>query len=379
MIDAPNVMPQIKAVTGPPAPARKRVLIVEDSAVIRQMLEHIIGSDPRLEVVASVESGEAALRILNRISPDVISMDIRLPGMNGFETTQRIMAERPTPVVVISASVEDEDLKISMNALRAGALAVLEKPTGLSHRDYEAVSRNICTQLFIMSQVHVVRQRFPRVKLGTPLRPSPDAEVVRPVVPSAAPGSYRMVGLAASTGGPNAVVKLLGGLGAGFPLPVLLVQHISASFLNGFVNWLDGVTPLKVVRAANGVVPAPGHVYVAAEELHLTLQRGRLVLVDSPPVSSQKPSATVLFESMAASLGESALGIVLTGMGDDGARGLKAIRDAGGYTIGEDETTAVVFGMPAAAAQLGGLCQLLPLDDIPERMLALTGRTAARP
>ncbi len=379
MTDATKLMPLTQDATRPPALARKRVLIVEDSAVIRQMLEHIIGSDPRLEVVASVDSGEAALRILNRVSPDVISMDIRLPGMNGFETTQRIMAERPTPVVVISASVEDEDLKISMNALRAGALAVLEKPTGLAHQDYETVAQKICTQLFIMSQVHVVRQRFPRADLGTPRRLSPNAELVRPAAPSAAPGSYRMVGLAASTGGPNAVVKLLCGLGADFPLPVLLVQHISASFLNGFVNWLGGVTPLKVVRAANGVVPAPGHVYVAPEDVHLTLQRGRLVLVDSAPVSSQKPSATVLFESMAASLGESALGIVLTGMGDDGAKGLKAMRDAGAYTIGEDESTAVVFGMPAAAFQMGGLCQLLPLDEIPERMLALTAKRNSNP
>lgn len=370
-MDAPQHQTGAGGGNGRPAAVRKRVMIVEDSAVIRQLLEHIIGGDPRLQVVASVESGEAALRLLRRIAPDVISMDIRLPGINGFEATQRIMAERPTPVVVISASVEAEDLKVSMNALRAGALAVLEKPTGLSHQDYETVARQICTQLFIMSQVHVVRQRFPRGSLATPARKDSDGVGARPPGRPAPPGNYRLVGLAASTGGPNAVVKLLNGLGADFPIPILLVQHITASFLDGFVDWLGGVTPLKVVKAGAGVLPVAGHVYVAPENRHLTLRHGRLRLDDGPPVSAQKPSATVLFESLAAGDGAHVLGVVLTGMGDDGARGLKALRDAGGHTLGEDESTAVVYGMPAAAEQLGGLCQLLPLDELAGRVLEL--------
>src|SRR5882724_13186134 len=137
-----------------------RVLIVEDSAVIREYLEHIIGQDPRLQIVGSVGSAEESLRILDRAAPDVISMDIRLPGMNGFEATQRIMSERPTPIVVVSASVEREDLRITMNALQAGALTVLEKPVGSSSAEYEALAERLCTQLAIMSQVKVVRRRI---------------------------------------------------------------------------------------------------------------------------------------------------------------------------------------------------------------------------
>src|ERR1700687_5790258 len=171
-----------------------RVLIVEDSKVIREFLEHIIGNDPRLEIVGAVESAEQALLILDRVSPDVISMDIRLPGMNGFEATQRIMAKRPTPIVVVSASVEKEDLRITMNALQAGALTVLEKPVGTSSAEYEALAERLCTQLAIMSQVKVVRRRTNQHPTSTIKHPSP--------------GGHRMLGIVTSTGGPSALVQL---------------------------------------------------------------------------------------------------------------------------------------------------------------------------
>src|SRR6266481_8772577 len=190
-----------------------RVLIVEDSKVIREFLEHIIGNDPRLEIVGAVGCAEEALRILDRVSPDVISMDIRLPGMNGFEATQRIMSERPTPIVVVSASVESEDLRITMNALQAGALTVLEKPVGTASSEYEALADRLCTQLAIMSQVKVVRRRAAARLVERPeLRLGPR------------PGSYRLLGIVSSTGGPSALVHLLSGLGREFPLPILLVQ-----------------------------------------------------------------------------------------------------------------------------------------------------------
>src|SRR6266568_1916886 len=177
-----------------------RVLIVEDSKVIREFLEHIIGNDPRLEIVGAVESAEQALLILDRVSPDVISMDIRLPGMNGFEATQRIMAERPIPIVVVSASVEKEDLRVTMNALQAGALTVLEKPAGTSSAEYEALAERLCTQLAIMSQVKVVRRRSP----AAPNR-HPTSKIQH------LPGAYRVLGIVTSTGGPSALVELLCG------------------------------------------------------------------------------------------------------------------------------------------------------------------------
>ena len=346
-----------------------RVLVVEDSAVVRELLCHIIRQDPRLEVAAAVPCAEEALRVLHRVKPDVISMDIRLPGMNGFEATERIMAERPTPIVVVSASVESEDLHITMNALRAGALSVVEKPLGSTHQDYQILAESLCTRLAIMSEVKVIRRRRPASR---PLDPM--AKTAPPGQRS--PGTYRALGVVTSTGGPSAVAKLLAGFRIDFPLPILLVQHITASFLKGYVDWLNSVSPLPAVIARNGELPVGGQIYVAPAEGHLRIRSRRLHIEGGDPVCGQIPSGTVLLESMARDLGAQAIGVVLTGMGEDGASGLLAIHRAGGYTIVEDQTTAVVFGMPAAALQLGGVSESLPLDSIISRIceLAPTGQ-----
>jgi two-component system chemotaxis response regulator CheB len=337
-----------------------RVLIVEDSMVLREFLEHIIGNDPRLEIVGAVGSAEQAFLILDRASPDVISMDIRLPGMNGFEATQRIMAERPTPIVVVSASVEKEDLRITMNALQAGALTVLEKPVGTSFSEYEALAERLCNQLAIMSQVKVVRRRA---------NVMPTHRLDRPLVSQ--PGGHRMLGIVTSTGGPSALVELLGGLGSEYPLPILLVQHITSSFLEGFASWLESACPFSLVIVRNRVVPAPGTVYVAMQDRHLRIERGGLQVDAGDPICAQRPSGTMLFESMARTFGSGALGVLLTGMGEDGAEGLLQIRNRGGHTIAEDESTAVVYGMPAAAVRLGAVCESLPLPAIAPRILEL--------
>lgn len=346
-----------------------RVLIVEDSAVVREFLRHIIGRDPRLEVVASVESAEEALRILERTSPDVISLDIRLPGMNGFEATRRIMAQRPTPIVVVSASVESEDLKITMNALQAGALAVVEKPVGTTQEQYQSLAERLCTQLAIMSQVKVVRQRFQRE--------APHHEARRN--PAPASDAYRMLGIAASTGGPNALLELLGGLGRDFPLPILVVQHITPSFLKGFACWLTSVCPFPVELVESTRPPEAGKVYLATADRHLRADRQRIWVDGGDPVCAHRPSGTVLFQSMARNLGAQSVGVLLTGMGEDGAQGLLDLRRAGGYTIAEDESTTVVYGMPAAAATLGAACECLPLPAIAPRVLELVSKKREGP
>ncbi len=340
---------------------RIRVLIIEDSKVIREFLEYIIGQDPRLEVAASVDSAEEALRILARVSPDVISMDIRLPGINGFEATQRIMSEKPTPIVVVSASVECEDLQITMNALQSGALTVLEKPVGTTSADYEALSQRLCTQLAIMSQVKVVRRH-------TSARSVLPAE--RRVTPRR--GGYRVVAIVSSTGGPNALVQLLGRLGPDFPLPIALVQHITSSFLEGFAAWLENSSPFSVVIVKERACLTPGTIYVADRDHHLRVLHGRVQVDSGDPVCAQRPSGTVLFESAADSYGHQALGVLLTGMGEDGAQGLLKLRNKGGHTIAEHESTAVVYGMPGEAVRLGGVCESLPLPEIAPRILDVT-------
>jgi two-component system chemotaxis response regulator CheB len=289
-------------------------------------------------------------------------MDIRLPGMNGLDATRKIMSEKPTPIVVVSAGVESEDLRIAMSALQAGALAVLEKPVATTSSQYAALAERLCTQLAIMSQVKVVRRR-------SRARSLPDGGPGRVVAP---PGDYRMLGIVSSTGGPNALVQLLGGLGADFPLPIALVQHITSSFLEGFASWLESVCPFSLVQVSGSVVATPGRVYLAARDRHLRADLGCLRTDSGDLVCGQRPSGNVLFQSMAQNFGSGALGVVLTGMGEDGAQGLLELHRRGSYTIAEDESSAVVYGMPAEAVRLGGVSESLPVSAIAPRLLELT-------
>jgi len=344
-----------------------RVMIVEDSAVVRQLLAHIVSRDPRLMLAAAVPSAEEAMAEMERVRPDVISMDIRLPGMDGLEATRRIMAERPTPIVVIADAVGERGLQISMNALRAGALTVLEKPLGPARDGWERAAEAICTQLVIMSQVPVIRRRPagppPPAHQAAP-RPAGQAALIRP----------SLVGIAASTGGPPALARVLGALPADFPLPVLVVQHMGAPFMEGFAAWLDGLVAPRVLLAGDRVLPRAGHVYVAPGDRHLGLSAGGLIQIsDAPPVGGQRPAADVMFDAMARHAGPRGLGILLTGMGEDGARGLTALHAAGGLTLAEDETTAVVYGMPAAAVRMGGVSAQLPLGQFGPRLLRAAG------
>jgi two-component system chemotaxis response regulator CheB len=339
-------------------------MIVEDSLVVRTLLTHIIAGDPRLEVVAAVGSAEEALAQLAAIRPDVISMDIRLPGMDGLEATRQIMADQPTPIVVISASFDRTQLNPTMDALRAGALAAVEKPVGVADPEYRTIAAEIRTQLVIMSQVAVVRRRMRTPPTGTPTAGRPR------VTP-------RLLLCAASTGGPQALAKLFGGLPAALPLPVLLVQHMGGAFMDGFASWLGSVVPQRVELARSGVLPEAGTIYVAPGDRHLTLlPSGKLGLSDAAPIAGQRPAATVLFASAAAALDGAALAVVLTGMGDDGAAGVRQLIDAGGAAIAEHESTAVVNGMPAAAVREGALS--LPLDLIGPQLRRIMAREAAQ-
>jgi two-component system chemotaxis response regulator CheB len=339
-----------------------RVMIVEDSLVVRTLLAHIIAGDPRLEVVAAVASAEEALAQLAAVRPDVISMDIRLPGMDGLEATRQIMADQPTPIVVISASFDRNQVNPTMDALRAGALAAVEKPVGVTDPDYRTIAAEIRTQLVIMSQVAVVRRRMRTPATGT-------RTAGRPRV------APRLLLCAASTGGPQALARLFGSLPGDLPLPVLLVQHMGGAFMEGFASWLDSVVPQRVRLAQAGELPQAGTIYVAPGDRHLTLlPSGKLGLSDAEPVGGQRPAATVLFGSAAAALDGAALAVVLTGMGDDGAVGVRQLVAAGGAAIAEHESTAVVNGMPAAAVREGALA--LPLDLIGPQLRRIMAREA---
>lgn len=342
-------------------------MIVEDSLVVRQLLTHIIGRDPRFTVAAAVASAEEALAEIPRVRPDVISMDIRLPGMDGLEATARIMADHPTPIVVIADAVEDASLRISMNALRAGALTVVEKPAGPNSASYERLADTICTQLFIMSSVPVIRRR----SIGAPrdMRPEPR---------SVAGGAFErldFLALAASTGGPPALAKVLSALPSNFPAPVLLVQHMGAAFMEGFAKWLDGLCAMPVILAEDGVQAEAGCIYVAPGDRHLSIRSsGVLRTTNDPPVGGQRPAANVLFGALAEAAPTRTVAALLTGMGEDGAQGLSRLHQGGAHTIAEHASTAVVNGMPAAAVRLRAARDILPLDLIGPRIVQLAAR-----
>ncbi len=357
------------------APRRIRVLVVEDSPVIQQLLSHVIGSDPRLEVAGIASSGEQALRMIEREAPDVVSLDIRLPGIDGFEVTSRIMRQTPLPIVVVASDVRDLD--IPMRALQAGALAVVEKPGSMARADYQTVAHHLCTQLVIMSQVKVIRHRI-TARPARPANASPASSFPAPSLPAQAVTAdgqlrrFRALGLVASTGGPAALSRILRELPAGFPLPVFVVQHMGAPFMAGFANWLGSVSALPVRLGEQGTTPRPGTVYVAPGDRHMHVENATIRLSDAPMVCGQRPSGEVLFQSMARGYGATGIGVLLTGMGEDGARGLAEMHRTGAYTIAEHASTAVIHSMPGTAVRLGGTVEELPLDRVAGRLLQLT-------
>jgi two-component system chemotaxis response regulator CheB len=340
---------------------RIRVLIVEDSKVAAIQLEQVLAEDGRFEVVGVAGSGEDALALMPRLGPDIVLMDVQLPGMDGVETTRRIMQTRPTPIVITSASISNPTVTVSLEALKAGALSVAEKPLGRRRDEFPRLARRLCQQLAIMSEVRVVPQRHPAAR--------PLIQAGGGTARSRSTARYEILGMVASTGGPAALAKVLGALPREFPLPVAVVQHIGAEFTEGFAAWLDSQVPMAVRLACHGEGLAPGHVYVAPGGCHLIAGQDMLMLSREPPVGGQRPSGTMLLRSIAASFAERAIGVVLTGMGDDGAAGLLAMRQSGAHTIAQDEASAVVYGMPAVAARTGAARLQLPLDAIGPHLL----------
>lgn len=339
-----------------------RVLVAESSAGMRDQMIEILQADPSIEVVGGTTDGITAVSMAKRLRPDVVIMGATLPKLNGFAATKQIMIEAPTPIVIVSGGERTDEVEHSVLALRAGALTVLPRPTGSNVSD-SARSHFIST-VTAMSQVKVVRH----------WRRSPVASVHK--IPRQAPSgsaTTRVVAIAASTGGPAALQRLLSDLPPDFSTPILVVQHIARGFIGGFVGWLNTVCSLEVRIASDGARLEPNTVYVAADDRHLGVSgRSKLALSSAAPIAGFRPSATFLFESVADAFGEAALAVMLTGMGQDGVAGLRRVKAQGGRVVAQDESTSVVFGMPGAAINAGLVDQVLPLGDIAFELVAAT-------
>jgi len=346
-----------------------RVMVVDDSAVLRQSLKYVLESDPELKVVGEARNGEEAIVLAECLRPDIITMDLRMPGMDGLDAISHIMAESPVPILVVTSIDLDQEAGIPSRATKLGALSVLKRPVRIGSPEYQTFTARLIEQVKLMSDVKVITRS--RAERPVPAASKEQWLTATPIRTSGTGHEIRIVAIGASTGGPAALYQILGALPADFPAPILVVQHISFGFVQGLSGWLDAACKLHVKVAENRERIQPGTVYIAPDEHHMEAAYGRIRLTEGEPLNGHRPSVTVLLESAAKAYGPAAMGVILTGMGADGAMGMKALRDTGATTLAQDEASCVVFGMPKEAIALGAIEHVVPLEYIAQTMTKL--------
>lgn len=342
-----------------------KVLVVEDSPVVREFLVHILGSDPGIKVIGTANDGEEALETLKHNRPDVITMDIHMPKMDGFEATRRIMETAPTPIVIVTGSSDPGEVGTTFRALEVGALAVVPRPQGLGHPEFEASAKELVKTVKLMSEVKVVR-RWNRARQAQPATPAKEVKVREDSQ------EIQVVAIGASTGGPIVLQTILSRLQKDFPVPVLIVQHMAAGFTQGFVDWLNQTSGLPVRIASYGEDLLPGHAYVAPDGFQMGVKmRGRIALSQDAPENGLRPSVSYLFRSLTEVYGGKAAGVLLTGMGRDGADELKLMKEKGAVTFAQDMESCVVPGMPGEAIKLDAATYVFPPEKIATALATL--------
>jgi two-component system chemotaxis response regulator CheB len=381
-----------------------RVVVVDDSALMRRVITELLEQDRLIRVVGTACNGREAIDVVQKLRPDIVTMDVRMPVMDGVATTEHLMAYCPTPILVLTASLAHYDVDITFRMLGAGALEVIEKPSGNDPLALDRAGRALIRRIKVLARVKVVTHLRGRRRAGDGLTPSHDDRVtierparrqsgaaardlrhpvIRPphqATPSSAtePG-FSLIVIGASTGGPRVVSQLLARLPADLPATVLVVQHIAAGFSVGMTEWLAHTSKLPVRLAYEGQVLQPGEVLIAPDQRDLLLLPGGRVHLSDNPLLIQRPSIDISMQAGAEVFGSRAIGVLLTGMGRDGAYGMLTIKRANGYTIAQDEASSTIFGMPRAAIQLGAACEILPAAQIAERLVSLINVATVQP
>ena len=352
-----------------------KVLLVDDSVVVLSVLKKMLVKAPDIEVAGTASNGKDALELVHRLNPAVVCTDLNMPVMDGLKLTSEIMSRYPCPILVISAYVGKGSSNI-FKLLEAGALDIVSKPNFDTEHDYAGIADEIISKIRILAGVHVFR-RPGKDASGSP------AGIAHPPEQKALPEhgtsmSARIVVIGASTGGPQAFEAILSRLPADYSLPIVCVQHISHGFLDGLMQWLSGSCALKIDSARDQEVPRAGMIYFPPEGSHLKFVNGKFVLAREPLYNGHRPSITVTMQSAARCYGSGVVGVLLTGMGNDGSEGMLEIARAKGTTIVQDEKSCLIFGMPKQAIAIGAARHILSLNDIPAALRRLSENRLVR-
>jgi len=340
-----------------------RVLIADDSLVAREMLATILGSDPEIEVVGQAADGEEAVAMVARLRPDLVTMDIHMPKLDGLRATEKIMAYTPTPILVVSSSVRGEGVGSAFDALALGALEVIKKPEPRDWAELDRIGREVIRKAKVLANVRVI----------THIRGRREQRAAQVATHHGTPGGRSIVAIGSSTGGPSALLAVLGRLPADFGVPVLVAQHIADGFVPGLVSWLNAGCAIKVVLGEEGVSPKPGVAYFAPTGANMVIDDGTIAFREPGRGQLYIPNADTLFESVARCFGKRAVAVLLTGMGADGAKGMKHLHELGAHTIAQDEASCTVFGMPKAAIDLEAVDQVVTVNDIAAAVVGAVG------
>lgn len=339
-----------------------KVLVVDDSPLIQKLMINILNSDNDIQVMGVVNSGEKAVKFVEKNKPDIITMDINMPGMDGFEATRRIMETNPTPIVVITALFNSKDVDRTFQAMEAGALSVIEKPVVATEEEFHKTSQEIINMIKIMSEVKVIRRKARYMNIKN--------EPLNKVKTNLT--NIKVAAIGVSTGGPPVLQTIFSKLPEHIEIPILVVQHIAPGFINGLVGWLAQTTGHSIHIAFQGEKALPGHIYFAPDGYHMGIRsNGQIFLSNTEKENSLKPAVSYLFRSIADSYGEKSINILLTGMGKDGARELKLLRDKGAMTVAQDKETSVVYGMPGEAVNINAATYVLSPEKIAELFFEL--------
>jgi len=340
-----------------------RVLIVDDSLTIREYLKEIFLMDGNFEIVGEARDGLEAITKVKSIHPDVVTMDIQMPRMDGYEATRRIMEEAPVPIVIVSAAWIPEEVESTFKAMNVGAVAGVRKPEGIGSQGYNVDVSELVNTIKLMSEVKVIRRRPQSSKIFN------QKKELLTQTKNVKKSNYEILAIGASTGGPPVLQKILSQLSPNLNVPIVVVQHITSGFINGLVDWLETTTPFSVHIAAEKKLLLPGNVYFAPDNKHMGVRSNKTVFFSNdPPEHSIRPAVSFLFRSVCKSFGNKAIGILLTGMGKDGAQELKEMYEKNAITIAQDQETSTVFGMPGEAVRLNGAKYILSPENMVRRL-----------